>query len=336
MKPQHFTLLTVTAATALIAAVTLHAAHAPWTSSPAHNAKMLPSFAVSAARAQTIEITQGESKLTIERTDSTWRIKDRDGFPAATSKVRELLVTLADAELVEPKTRLKDRLSLLDVDDPTAKNTNARLIRVLDNASAVLAEIIAGKSSSDQLAGRSGTYVRKPGDEQSWLTNVAIQGGARLEDWTQARVFETPTETLSRVTISVAGDSPYDLKYDGTQHVLADMPAGKKIKFVNATDLIVEAASFIDFHNVRKKADADMTDAGSATLESSNGLTIKMTIRRDTERAWATVEATGQGDAKKAADDINSRASGWEFEILPSKVNTILKRKDDLLEDAAS
>jgi hypothetical protein len=101
-------------------------------------------------------------------------------------------------------------------------------------------------------------------------------------------------------------------------------------------DNIIEAASFLDFESVRKQAGKEGGEAGKVSFETDNGLKVTMTIRREKDGAWATLEASGEGDAKKAADEIAARAKDWEFEIIPSKADTMLKKQSDLLEDAAS
>ena len=72
---------------------------------------------------------------------------------------------LAEAELVEAKTRRADRYALLELEDPAAKDAKSRLVRVLDGKGSVLAEVVVGKKRIDAFGvGKSGTYVRKPAD----------------------------------------------------------------------------------------------------------------------------------------------------------------------------
>jgi hypothetical protein len=59
-------------------------------------------------------------------------------------------------------------------------------------------------------------------------------------------------------------------------------------------------------------------------------------IRPDGGVAWLTLEASGEGEAKGAADALMARARGWEFRIPKSKADAILKRKPDLLEKVQS
>ncbi len=83
------------------------------------------------------------------------------------------------------------------------------------------------------------------------------------------------------------------------------MPPGKKLKFVNVTDLMVEAASFFDLEDVRKASAETKGDArGSVDVKTDAGLSLKLVITTDKTATWARIEATGTGDAVKAASEI--------------------------------
>ena len=102
--------------------------------------------------------------------------------------MRALLVKLAGAELVESKTRNKDRYALLELEDPAAKDAKSRLLRLLDDKGGVIAEAVIGKKRFDAFGGsKSGTYVRKPGDAQTWLSNADLDVSVAVRDWVQAR-----------------------------------------------------------------------------------------------------------------------------------------------------
>jgi hypothetical protein len=341
MTPKHFAILATSAAASLALAIAVYSARAPWAVETTGTAKLLPGFEGEAAKVERIVVTQGGKTLTIEKSGDQWLVKNQDGYPAAADKVKALLIALKDATLLEAKTRMPERYAVLEVDDPAGKNSEARLIKLEDAGGKALAEVIAGKqrahAASPGAASRAGTYVRRPGDDQSWLASTAMVGGAALKDWANPRVFETATEQIKTLTVEVQGEPPYEIKRgaDNT-HELAVVPAGKKVKYVNMIDNIIEAASFLDFESVRKQAGKEGGEAGKVSFETDNGLKVTMTIRREKDGAWATLEASGEGDAKKAADEIAARAKDWEFEIIPSKADTMLKKQSDLLEDAAS
>lgn len=337
MTPKQFATLATAAALSLIVAVGVYSARTPWSGDTAGAGKLFPSLASDLPDVSRIVVEQGGNALTVEKADDRWLVKSQDGFPASAEKVRALLLALTDATLLEPKTRVAKRYALLEVDDPAQKLSNARLIKLEDGSGNTLAEIIAGKQRPGAgPAGQSqgGTYVRRPGEEQSWLVSTSIVGGSGLKDWANPRVFETQTEHIKELTVEVQGEQPYTVKRNaGGSHELESIPAGKKLKYVNMVDNILEAASFLDFERVRKATGASDGKAGTVRFETDGGLKIVLGVRRDKDGTWITVDPSGEGDAKKLADDLRAQAVGWEFEVLPSKADTMLKKQADLLED---
>jgi len=339
MTPKQFAALAAAASLSLIVAIAVHAARQPWAPSASGTTKLFPGLAADAGKVARVSVTQGADTLTLEKSGEGWLMKSQDGYPASTDKVRALIAALADARLLEPKTSLPARHAALAVDDPAGKLSSARLVRLEDASGTVLAEVIAGKLKPASHAPGAGseTYIRRPGDDQSWLASSDIAGDAKLKSWAEPRIFETKTEAIGSLTVELPGQPAYVIKRgeDGA-HTLADIPAGKRIKYVNMIDNIIEAASFLDLEKVRKASATPGGDAGTVSFETDAGLKIALKIRRDKDNTWATIDAKGEGEAKQMAADIAARADGWEFVILPSKADTMLKTRDDLLEDSAS
>ena len=335
MTPRQFAVLAAAAALSLVVAATVYTANAPWTLGTKSAGKLLPNLEAAAPNLARIVIEQGGTTATLEQTGDQWVLQSEDGYPASTEKIHAFVSALSEAELVEAKTAMPERYHLLDVSDP-AKDNVARLIRLEDKDGEKLGEIIAGKTRFGQSGMTvAGTYVRRPGETQSWLADERIVGGTALRDWAAPRVFEVPTETIASATVEIPGDQKYEIKRneDGKSHQLITIPDGKKIRYINVVDNIIEAASFLDLDSARKAADHKGGEAGIVTLTLDSGLKIAMSVRREMDGGWATISATGEGDAKAAADDITNRATGWEFQIHPSKVQTIYKKLDELVED---
>lgn len=332
MTSKQFVALAAAAALSLIVAIIVYSSSTPFTRSAPENAALFDTL-----RHNPPQIAQGNSGLILERKGEDWLIKEHDLFPAARDKVRAFLISLSDADLVEAKTRVADRYALLSLEDPKDKNANSRLVKLIGDSGSVIVEVIVGKQRTNAFgSGKGGTYVRKPGDEQTWLVSTEISVGTGLRDWTKPRVFETRKIDIRNLSIKAPGEENVDIKLadNGVEHLLQDIPEGKKIKFVNSIDDIAPAASSYDFDNVRPLKDTpDPAKASTITLEQNNGLKVVFTIQREDGVAWLSMAASGEGDAKKAADALNARTKGWEFQIPNSKVEAIFKRKPDLLED---
>jgi Domain of unknown function (DUF4340) len=338
MKPRAFVALAVVTVVALVIAIATYAAQNRWSQVKVSGAGLFPGLAAQASRIARIELKQGDKTLTLARDKEAWSVADRGGYPAKPEMVRALLVKLAGAELVESKTRSKDRYALLELEDPAGKDAKSRLLRLLDDKGGVIAEAIIGKKRFDAFGGsKSGTYVRKPGDAQTWLSNADVDVPVGVRDWVQAGVLDVPAAKIAKVTVEIPGEEPLVIARDAadaTKYALVGMPEGKKLKEGAGVDAIVRAAGNIDLEDVRKAAAAPApADVSVAKVEADGGLTVTLRLRKEGEDTWVSLEATGaEGDAKKSAEDITKRTQGWEYKVPAHKAQSILKRRVDLFE----
>jgi len=336
MSPRSFAALAVATALVLVLAIGTYAAQNQWSQARASGASLFPGLAAQSGRIAKIEIKQGERAVTLARDKEAWVLADRAGYPAKPEPVRALLVKLAQAELVEPKTRSKDRYGLLELEDPAGKDAKSRLVRLLDDKDGVIAEAVVGKKRVDAFGpNKGGTYVRKPADAQTWLANTDLDVPAAVREWVQPNVFELVAAKIAGVTIQIAGEEPLRIAReagDGGKHTLVGMPDGKKLKEGAGVDGIVRAISSIDLEDVRKLDPAAAGETSVVKVEGDGGLVATLTFKKAGEDHWLSISATGEGDAKKAADEILARVQGWEFKLPAGRASSILKRRADLFE----
>ncbi len=340
MTPKQFLALAAAAAVSLVAAITIYSSAVPWTRATPKGVPLFKSLRDAPPQIARIEIEQGGAKLTLEHKGKDWLLKEHQSFPATPEKVRAFLASLSDAELVESKTRKKDRYALLGLEDPSGKGAGSRLVRLIDNKGHTVAEAVVGKQRRDAFgSGKGGTYVRRPGEAQTWLVNAEINGGVALRDWVKPRLFKARPRDVKSITVKSPGEGDVNivLTADGNDHKLKDIPEGMKVKYANSIDDIAQAASSFEFDDVHKIDKAPSGDkVSTVALQLANGLKCNFAIRRDGGVAWVTLDASGEGAAKKEADELMARAKGWEFRIPKSKADAILKTRKELLEKASS
>jgi len=340
MKPTSFAALAVVTVLAMVVAIATYGAQNRWSQVKVSGASLAPNLAVQAPRIAKIELKQGDKTLTLARDKEAWTLADRGGYPAKADAVRALLIKLAQAELVESKTSNKERYTQLELEDPAAKDAKSRLLRVLDDKGAAIVEAIVGKKRFDAFgASKGGTYVRKPGDAQTWLSNADLDVSLAVRDWVQPGVLDLAAAKIAKVTIEIPGEEPLVIardEKDAGKHALAGIPEGKKLKEGAGIDGIVRAVGSIELEDVRKPAAAPPggsgSEAGVAKIEADGGLAVTLRLRKEGEDYWLALEATGDGDAKKTTDEIAAKAQGWEFKISAAKAQAILKRRADLFE----
>ena len=373
MNPKLFTGLAFAAIGSLLLAALVHASADSWSSGSASGAKLFPYLKNDVARTQSVTLKQGGQAIVLERKGEDWSVKDRGGFPVQGSKVGQLLAKLEGAQLVGAKTRNPERFALLELEDPAGKDAKSRVLSVADDKGKTIAEIIVGKRSTEQFgAGKGGTYVRRPGENDTWLVNAEIDVNPAVNQWVDTTIFETEIAKVTRVTSEAPGQPKLVVEREAGKpankdgYKLVDMPAGKKLKYDYALEDIVNAFARVEFEDVRKLAAPVAADGASvAKFEAEGGLEITVRVKSEGDARWATIEAVApapaaapaatvdakpdvkpddKADAKPAeskgpdlkavADKINARTSGWQFRLPSWKVDQLFKKQADLLDAA--
>ena len=342
MTPKQFTGLTLATLVSLVLAAVVHSRADSWSTGAASGIKLLPSLQRDMPRLSTITMKQGAQSITLERKGEAWSLKDRGGYPVQGDRVRALMLRLADAELIDRKTRNPERFSLLELEDLTAKDAKSRLLVLADDKAKPLAELLIGKRSVEQFgAGKGGTYIRRPAEKETWLVNSEIEINTAVNMWVDTTIFEAQIAQVKQVDIDVGSEKFSIVRASGkpankdAYAFAGGLPDGKKLKSDYTLEDVVNAFARVELEDVRKPVApaAGGTAPMTAVYEMENGGKFTMKVRADGDARWAVVEATGEGDAKAAADAVNAKAGGWEFKLPSWKAEQIFKKQADLIED---
>jgi Domain of unknown function (DUF4340) len=339
VKAKAFVAMALAAVVSSIAAIAVYTSNNQWGQGHVTGAKLLPVLATGTIQISSVAVAQGGKALTIESRDGRWVIKERNGYQADPEKIRALLVKLSKAELIEAKTRNADRYAMLELEDPAGKDAKSRSVRLLDGKGGPIADVVIGKRRWDAFgSGKGGTYVRVAGDPQTWLADAEFDVTADVKAWIKPNVFEIASAKINRLTIEIPGEDPLRIERGAPPDSKASfvgLPEGKKLKDSSAADSVLRAVSTIDAEDVRKiDAKAAGDGVNTVSLSTSERLEVTIRVRKDGDAAWVSLEASGDGEAKSAAEAIKTRAGGWEFKIPGYKADAMLKRRSDLLESS--
>jgi hypothetical protein len=139
--------------------------------------------------------------------------------------LREFLLKLGDATLVEPKTANSERYAALEVGDVAAKDAKGVLVEIGGLAKPV--KLIVGKAESHG----GGTYVRRADDAQSWLASGSFAPDREAANWLRRDLADIPADRIAEVTITPAEGEPVKLVKDAegdANFTLADVPKDRE------------------------------------------------------------------------------------------------------------
>jgi len=290
---------------------------------------LFPDLRVVANDIDRIVVTRTGDSISIEKIGDGWIVPDRGGYEANVAIVTEVLLAMTEAAVVEPKTanpELHDRLGVDTPDTATSK------------ATAVLAT--AGDSSFELIFGnavqQNFRYARIAGDDQSWLIDQNPEIPTEPGEWLNTNIIDIDSSRIRSVTTEHPDGEVIAISKDATTDVnftVADVPEGRELSYSTVANGIGGALNDLDLDDVRERT--ELTDAVQTRFETFDDVGIDVTVGRDDEGAWITIDLRlpGGGDTQ-AMDEwtaIQARTDGWAYRIADYKANLLTRRWVDIL-----
>ena len=320
---------------AVVAAIVVSRGTGP-RSNPRAGTPVMPELAKRMADLGKVVINHADQKTTIERNGTAWTIVERGGYPVDLTKLRQALLGLADLTYFEPKTAQSASYPRLEVEDP-GKDSKSILVTLADTKGALLGEAIIGKHRADQLGGgEGGVYVRKPGNEQSWLARGTLDLAGNTADWLDKKLLDLPAAQMKLVVLAQPDGSKVTLTRDkpADKLHLADMPKDKKLKYDSILDDTAGVLGGLQLEDVRPAKGFDYPTSGVAKAQfvTFAGLTVDIELADKDGKSWARFAVSGSGDAAKEATALSAQLSPWIYALPSDKAKTLRDKLDDLVE----
>lgn len=370
MKARTLIILGAVTVAALLATTLLEKGSAPDTGAAA-DIPLYPGLKDQLNVIDRIALVSGESEIDLEKSDSGWTVAQRSGYPADSGKIRQLLLRLSEATILEAKTSNPELYARLAVNDPEAEEGPGTLLTIGAPADV---RLIVGER--DSRAG--GTYVRREGEAQSYLIGVEIEAGSDPVEWLDREVLDIDGAAIREMAITHEDGETLRLIRVGDQLVAAGVPKGRELSGPAATQPMSRILSPLRLDDVMPMDEFDSSAPEaiiSVYLDDGRKITARA-WRRDDERwmafdvtlepsarteesqpgktgstepepAEATGDATPSGEnaateapeIERADPEVVARQdaalAGWVYRVPVYKYDQAVRRMEDLLKPAA-
>jgi hypothetical protein len=243
---------------------------------------LAPTLAQALDSVAKVTVQTGGQTMTVSRSEQGWRLEEKGGYPVQPGKVRDLVLAIANARLVEAKTDDPERLDRLELDDPAAEESRSKLVRIENAEGEPIAAVVVGKTKYGLYgAGRGGAYVRKADQDQAWLADRQIEVPTEAIDWFDTKISALPAGEVAEVTLQAQSAEPTRLvraagNADGL--TLAAVPEGREAdpeKIGRVTGLLES----LTMQDVRPAAEVDFgTDPRKARFVTADGVVLEATM----------------------------------------------------------
>lgn len=313
MKAKTLYGLVAAAVIALIAAWWINSSQRPISETAEQTRMLLPGLREQVNDVGTVTLTGAEDKVlvTLKRGADGWSIAEKSGYPADVTKLREFLLKLADATVLEQKTSNPKLYAELGVDDVKGKDAKGVLVALEGQKTPV--KLIVGNFNG---AGGGGTFVRRDGDAQSLLVKGNLTVDKGVADWEKKDLADIAANRVRQVavarpdgkTLKVYKDQPGDANFK-----VADVPKGREVSsdFVaNPVGAVLSGLRADDVFPGKDVAPPDK-DVYKASYSTFDGVDVDATIWVKDGKDYAQFNArldSAAADARIAADQAKAKA----------------------------
>ena len=339
--------LAVAALIALLAAIALNHANKPQSEGSGEAVEYLaPGLREHINDISKVIVTAGGNKVlaTLQRGTTGWSLVEKGGYAVDTGKLREFLLKVSDAKLVEKKTANKDKYATLGVEDVSAKDAKGLQVE-LDGLAQPL-KLIVG----DPDARGSRTFVRRVGEAQSWLASGLLSVEKNAADWLKKDLADIAASRIAQVSITHADGKTLRVYKDAqgdANFKLADIPKGREAGPEYGINGLASNLAGLRFDDVLPaKETAPDAKALKARYATFDGLVVDVSawqkdgkdyaqfkasfdaVQADKDIAAAQAKAKADFDAATAAA-AKKDASAADAPVKPLAVSDPAKDRDD-------
>ncbi len=285
-------------------------------------------------------IGRGEETIaTLERGQSNWTVLEKSGYTADLTKTRNLLLSLAETQILEAKTAnpaLHDRLGVEALTSETAGGVGVRLI-----GSAESVEVIVGDAE-----GNSQRYVRRQGEDQSYLINRDPEIGTSATDWLDTAVVNVEGDRIQSVTVTRPDGEVVIISKAAREQAnftVDNIPEDRTVRYDSIPNVMGNVLETLTLDDVEQ--DTATTEEMIVTeFRTFNGLAITARSFERDDAAWASFTAMVdptlpdeseemRSAAETEAAEINAKVEGWRYQIPTFKFEQLTREMEDLLQD---
>ena len=300
---------------------------------------VLPGFADKVSGVEEIIVQDVKQKLTVKRDGDNWVMADRQNYLASNEVVSDLMLGLSELRLREAKTKKPSLYQRLQVEDLKGKKAKSILLIIKDKTGEVV-RLIVGKVNND-VAGSSnvGRYIRKPGEEQSWLASGRLNVPLSVNKWVKPEFLDIASSRVETVTVNHPDGSKMIVSRVGKKKFeIKNMPQNMVVEYQSDIDNMGDGLEKLELEDVMAVAKIKFPrdEIINTRITTNDGLimNVKMIDIND-GNFWAVfdaeVELTASDSVKKEASLINSRVSNWAYKLPAHKYRYMSRKHSDVL-----
>jgi hypothetical protein len=282
----------------------------------------LPQLASALGAVSEIDLQKGAPApaVTLHRAGEQWSVAQRGDYPADAAKVHKLMLSLADAKIVEEKTSDPANFAIIGVEDPAKAGASGTQITLTTKDGKY--SVIVGKPTGE------GNFARRGGEDRSFTVEPGITADVEPKTWIDPRLLDVPMQQIQSIEEKPAPGPGYKLNRlkPGEDGFALDgvPPAGRKLLDAKALAPSPSTLSSLTADDVTAANSIDFGKSSQAIFTLADGDVVTVTGAAADDKRWIEVQSV-----KDTA--LNAKAQNRAFEIASYRFDAIFRPLEQLL-----
>ncbi|MEO1025072.1 MAG: DUF4340 domain-containing protein [Pseudomonadota bacterium] len=297
--------------------------------------RLFPELEQKASEVAKLELRDGAFEMTIELRDGTF-VDAASGYPVDLEPLKKLVSGMTLAEIAEAKTSDPARHADLELAAAGAETGSGSEVVLFDDGGDQIAHVIAGQRDFTLGGVTGGQYVRRGGEDASWLVHARLDPPSNRAGWFETRLMDVDSSEISSVSLTTSEGQVISMT--GTDGSLSIDPLlmDGRAPAENNLSRIVRLIETLDFTNVRASQGSEDGGASIQTTladDTTVTLTALTASESDSEAQWFRINAIGGTDISEA---LAGKVDGFEFSMSSADAEIFGWTLDDLTEQTPS
>lgn len=288
---------------------------------------VVPGMSESIGGAQRIVVTTADATYRIEKTERGWAMRDRGDYPVLAQRLQQLTDGLEQLHYQRRMTSDASKHERLGVTDPR-QGGRGIMVQIEDGRGALLVNLIFGVETS-------GTYVRRPDDDQTWAVREGETHLPPFRDvaaWLDLRPLEMEPERLARVEIQPTVGRPYILGRDAPQQGFTIVSPAVQPLAQSSVQEVAEKLIHLSPIDVQPAPAIQGPPRAHVRVTTFDGITLEAELIDSDGKTWVKLVARANApEQEQAALAINNRVAGWAYALSSEEVAAFAPPLTDLL-----
>lgn len=327
--------------------------------------KLFPELSKDVNAVVELDIRSKDGDTILKKDGDRWGVADKGGYPVDFDKVKQVVVGVAEFEILDALSKNPANYKTLGVQLPTDEGSESKQLTLKNKSGAVLADVIIGTAKSSQgFGGKPSLFVRPVSSDQPYHVTGQINVLSEASNWMQREICKIESNRVAKVVIAhpdgerlaIAKESP-----ESSNFAVEDLPEGKELMWAGAANGIGGALQYLSLEDVKPIGELTLESPTVAEFTTFDGVRVTVNSSEVDGKTWMTLAASfdeslrvepvgppppAEGEqpapapesklkpvdaVKKEVEDLNAQFSRWAYAVPGYTGANFRKRMSELL-----